>query len=119
MIFRILFSLVALIAIAAQLGDADTIQGANLADYLITKIKSGSLDRLKSVIIRNSNFTLDPCEDFHEFVCNPKSESVDTFARREVELKSSSMIKDTRIHSNPTLTKLRAIFISCLRRGKC
>lgn len=72
-----------------------------------------------NIIIRNSNFSHDPCDDFHKFVCGNSNYSIDEIARFGIEFKMSSMIKDVKSYptDSKTLAQLRSFYGSCLRRG--
>lgn len=71
-----------------------------------------------NIIIRNSNFSLDPCDDFHKFVCGNSNYSIDEIAKFGIEFKMGSMIKDVKSYptDSKTLAQLRSFYGSCLRR---
>lgn len=111
------FLAVAVITVGPQ---ARALPANNALDAKLSEAvcQSPACKDLTNVILSNADFSLDPCVDFHAFTCRNSEMSLDESATNRIERKVSKILKSKQPDAGPNLSKLRAFYTSCLKRGE-
>lgn len=118
-LFHLNFLLVAAIIIIEPQTHALPVDNAFDSTSNKTNVcRSSACKKLTQIILSNGDFSLDPCVDFHAFVCENSKVSLDESATLLVQSKISHLLKSKQPDVGPNLRKLRAFYTSCLRRGE-